>query len=305
MKKALRLLEAGLVLLLSLPLAVLPLKFALKAGETLGFLVFRLWQGRRKIAIENLRSVLSSHAIEVSVPAEDIIKENFGNLGKSLAEVIKLYFGSGRSVINSVTIDGEENFWAAKAKNRGILFITGHCGNWELLGIATSVRLGDLAPIVRPIDNPFLNSLVERVRGKFGNRVINKKGALKPVMRTLKNNGAVGILMDQAVLPEEGYVIDFLGRAAWATKMPALIARKTGAAVLPVFIHREGEGHKMRIYPAVELSQNDDMENAVKEDTARFSRFIEQFIKEHPSEWLWIHRRWKRANSQRTSSQLQ
>ncbi|MEK7852919.1 MAG: lysophospholipid acyltransferase family protein, partial [Planctomycetota bacterium] len=96
-------------------------------------------------------------------------------------------------------------------------------------------------------------------------------------------------------LSDEGYVIDFLGRGAWTTKMPALIARKTGAAVLPAFIHRTQKGHKIKIYPAVELSDIADKEKAVIEDTKRFSGFIERYIKEHPSEWLWIHRRWKRV----------
>jgi len=101
--------------------------------------------------------------------------------------------------------------------------------------------------------------------------------------------------MDQSVLADEGYVIDFLGRGAWTTKMPALIARKTGAAVVPAFIHRAGNGYKLIFYPAVELSNLDDKEQAVIEDTKRFSGFIERYIREHPSEWLWIHRRWKRV----------
>jgi KDO2-lipid IV(A) lauroyltransferase len=296
MKKAVRLLEAGLFILLSLPLAVLPLRLSLKAGEILGLFVFYVWQSRRRIAIENLKSALSSGAVGVSEPVEDVIRENFRNLGRSFIEVIKIYYGLGDPIINSVVFEGTENFRRAKANDRGVIFVTGHCGNWELLAISCSVKLSDLSIVIRPIDNPYLNSLVEKVRMKYGNRVISKKGALKPVLQTLKKNGAVGILMDQAVIPEEGYVIDFLCRGAWTTKMPALIARKTGAAVLPAFIHREGRGHKIIIHPEVELSNNRDTEEAVKEDTIAFSRSIEEYIKEHPSEWLWIHRRWKRVS---------
>jgi len=298
MKKAARLLEAGFFIFLSMPLAVLPLSWALKAGEILGLLVFSLWKSRGRIARENLISAVSSHAIKISEPVEKIIRDNFENLGKSFIEVIKIYFGLGKAIIDSVVMEGEENLRAAKAKNRGVIFITGHCGNWELLAIASSVKLSDLSIVARPLNNPYLNSLVEKARKKYGNDVIYKKGALKPIIQTLKNNGVVGILMDQAVLAEEGYVIDFLGRGAWTTKMPALIARKTGAAVLPAFIHREAEGHKIIIYPEVELSQGDNTEHAVKEDTSKFSRFIEEYIKEHPSEWLWIHRRWKRVKDQ-------
>ena len=140
-----------------------------------------------------------------------------------------------------------------------------------------------------------LNGLIEHVRKRYGNRVIDKKGALRHIMQGLKRNDCIGILMDQAVVPEEGYVIDFLGRSAWTTKMPAVIAHRTGAAVVPAFIYRDNHGHRITIFPEVELAR-DEGENALENDTERFSRFIEDYIREHPTEWLWIHRRWKRVD---------
>jgi KDO2-lipid IV(A) lauroyltransferase len=271
------------------------LRLSLKAGEILGLFVYYLWKSRRRIAIENLKSAVTSQAINVSLPFKNIIRDNFKNLGRSFIEVIKIYYGFGKTVIDSVDIEGVENFHSAKAKERGILVVTGHCGNWELLGLVAASKLSDLSVVARPIDNPYLNKFVERVRKRYGNSIIYKKGALRPILQTLKEKGIVAILMDQAVIPDEGYVTDFLGRGAWTTKTPALIARKTGAAVLPAFIHRTEKGHKITIYPEIELSPCVDMEKAVKEDTMNFSRFIEEYIKGHPSEWLWIHRRWKRV----------
>jgi KDO2-lipid IV(A) lauroyltransferase len=294
-RRAVWLIEAGLYIILSIPIAILPLRLSLKVGEMLGLLLFSMWRSRRKIAIDNLAKSVSAQAMTIPVPVEKIIRDNFKNIGRSFAEVIKIYYGLGRKIIDSVQLKGLENVEAAKSKGRGILFIAGHCGNWELLAVATSAKLSGLSVVARPINNPYINNLVERVRRKYGNSVINKKGALKPVIRTLKNNGCVGILMDQAVIKDEGYVIDFLGRGAWTTKMPALIAKKTGAAVLPAFIHRTDEGHEINFYPEVELSRTVDREKAVKEDTITFSGFIGQYIKEHPTEWLWIHRRWKRV----------
>ena len=290
MKRTAWFLEACLYIALSVPLAIFPLKF----GEFLGILLFYLWRSRRKIAIENLRKSISSHAISISETPEKVIRNNFRNLGRSLSEIIKIYYGAGRKIIESVEIEGTENVYKAKSKGRGILFITAHCGNWELM-VAASAKLLPSSGIARKIKNPYINKFIERVRQRYGTSVIYKKGALKAVMKVLKNNESVGILMDQAVLSDEGYVIDFLGRGAWTTKMPALIARKTGAVVLPAFIHRTERGHKLKIYPAVELSDIADKEKAVIEDTKRFSGFIEEYIKEHPSEWLWIHRRWKRV----------
>jgi KDO2-lipid IV(A) lauroyltransferase len=287
--------ETILFILISLPLAVLPYRLALKAGQLLGLLLFYLWGSRRKIAIENLRNSLAAKAIIISEPAEKIIRDDFKNLGRSFAEVIKIYYGMSRKIINSVEIEGIENFHHARSKGRGVLFVTGHCGNWELLAIASSAKLAALAIVARPLDNAFLNRFIEGARKRYGNSVIYKRGALKSIMQVLKNNGCVGILMDQAVIPEEGYEMDFLERSAWTTKIPALIARKTGASVLPAFIQRINNGHRITIHPEIELSRNSDQEDAVKEDTKRFSGFIENYIRNRPAEWLWIHRRWKRA----------
>jgi KDO2-lipid IV(A) lauroyltransferase len=295
MRKAVRLLEAGLFIILSVPLAILPLRWSMKAGEILGLLLFYLWGSRRRIAVENLAKIAAKGSISLYAPVEAVIRDNFRNLGKSFAEVIKIYYGCGEKVLESVDIEGAENFRKAQSKGKGILFLTGHCGNWELLALIAVVRLAPLGVVARPMNNPYLNSLVEKVRRRYGNSVIYKKGALRSIIRIFKDNGCVGILMDQAVVPEEGYIIDFLGKGAWTTKMPAIIARKTGAAPLPAFIHRTVKGHAIKIYPEVELSHSSDIEEALKEDTRRFSGFLEDYIREHPAEWLWIHRRWKRV----------
>jgi len=297
MKKAVWLLEAGLFIILSVPLAILPLSWSMKAGEVLGLLLFHLWGSRRRIAIENLRNTAATGSISLSDSIETVIRDDFRNLGKSFAEVIKIYYGFGKKVLESVDIEGVENFRKAQSKGKGVLFLTGHCGNWELLAVIAVVGLAPLGVVARPMNNPYLNNLIEKVRRRYGNSVIYKRGALKSILRTFKDNGCVGILMDQAVVPDEGYVIDFLGRGAWTTKMPAIIARKTGAAAVPAFIHRTAKGHTIKIYPEVELSHSSDTEEAIREDTIRFSGFVEDYIKEHPAEWLWIHRRWKRVRT--------
>ena len=297
MKNAVWLIEAGLLIILSIPFVVLPLGFSIKVGELLGLLLFYVWGSRREIAIENLRKSLLSGAIIISEPEEKIIRDSFKNFGRSLIEIIKIYYGFGKKIIDSVEVEGIENFNQSRSKGKGIILLTGHCGNWELLAIMASVRAFPISIVARPINNPYINKIVESARKKYGNAVIYKQGALKSIITTLRDNGCVGILMDQAVLPEEGYVIDFLGRGAWTTKMLALIARKTGAAVVPAFIHRTDNGHKIKIYPEVELSESDEKEIALREDMKKFSGFIEDYIREHPSEWLWIHRRWKRVDT--------
>ncbi|BCB96977.1 lipid A biosynthesis acyltransferase [Dissulfurispira thermophila] len=293
----------SLIIAFSFPLAILPHRLALKVGEILGLLVFYIWQDRRKIAIENIKKTYANKLTPLAVSnrtiAVSIARETFKNLGRSFAEIIKIYWGYGKGIIDNVEIRGIDNYLNAKSKNKGVIFITGHCGNWELMALVFGVKVDNVSVVARTQDNIYLNRLIENVRARYGNNVIYKKGALKGMMRELKKNRGIGILMDQAVLKDEGYKIDFLGRPAWTSKMPALMARKTGAAVIPIFINRldEPNAHKhvINIYPEVILSEKEDVEKALIEDTKRFSEFIEDYIEQHPSEWLWIHRRWKRA----------
>jgi len=298
MKRALWLFEATLFFLLSFPIAILPYQYSMKAGAFLGLFLFYAWGSRRRIAIENMGKAVEAGAVVISEPLEKVIREHFRNLGGYFVEILKIYYGLGRHIIDSVEFEGLEHIHQAQSKGRGIIFLTGHCGNWELMAIAASVKLTKLKIVARSVNNPYLNGFIEKAREKYGNTVIYKRGALKGVMESLNKGECVGILMDQAVTRPEGYVTEFLGRAAWTTKIPSLIARKTGAAVLPAFIHRTGKGHRVMVYPEVALS-NSTGEEAVVEDTRRFSeyieRYIERYIREYPSEWLWIHRRWKRV----------
>ncbi len=323
-----RLLEAAIVIVVSFPLAVLPYRSALKAGKILGLFFFYVWTGRRKIAVGNIERAIQSGGLALPGPsspadphpkksddfsgapvippqkvcdfsgtpvaAAAIAKESFINLGKSFAEVVRIYFGFGDALIDGVVIRGTEHYKKAKEKGRGIIIITGHCGNWELMALAFGIKVAPAAVVARVQDNPYLNRMIGKIRARHGNSIIYKKGALKGILSCLKKEGVVGILMDQAVVKEEGFVIDFLGRGAWTTRMPALIARKTGAPVIPVFINREGLSHVITIHPEVPLRCEEGIE-ALKEDTQRLSSCVEECIRQHPSEWLWIHRRWKRV----------
>ncbi len=295
MKRLLWFLEAVIVIVLSFPLALLPYKCALKAGRLLGLVLFYAWADRRNIAIENIEKSVRSGALAVSEPAEKIARESFVNLGKSFAEVVRIYYGLGDSIVHNVAVKGEEHFINAKAKGKGIIAVTGHCGNWELAALAFGVKVSPGSGVARPLDNPYINGMLGKARLRYGNSLIYKKGALKAILSCLKREGVVSILMDQAVLRHEGFIIDFLGRGAWTTKMPALIAMRTGAPVIPVFISREGAGHVMTIYPEVPLKREEGSESALKEDTEILSGYVDGYIKEHPTEWLWIHRRWKRV----------
>jgi KDO2-lipid IV(A) lauroyltransferase len=266
----------------------------MKLGDGVGVLLFYLWKSRRSIAIENLRSAVLRGAVTIDSTPEAVIKQNFKNMGKSFFEIARIYYGFGRKILEKVEIRGHENFTKAHDKGVGVLFITGHCGNWELNPLALSMKLTKLIGIARPQNNPYLNRLIEKAREKYGNSIIYKKGALRKILRALKNNETIGILMDQSVISSEGVVADFLGKKDHIMKTPAIIARRTGSPVLPVFIRRSSNGHLVEIGREIELDTSEDYEQAVYNDTVRFSSYIENYIKNNPTEWLWIHRRWKR-----------
>ncbi len=297
MKKLRWFFETAFVILLSFPFSLLPHSFSLKVGELLGLFLFFAWKKRRDIAIDNIEQSVRSGGLSIEQTPRHVARESFKNLGRSFAELAKLYYGSGAKIVAGIDIRGLENYERAIAKNKGIILLTGHCGNWELLAVTASVKVSSIAVVARAQNNPYLNGLLERARARFGNRIIYKQGALRAIFSELRKNGMVGILMDQAVIADEGYIIKFLGRPAWTTKMPVLIARKTGAAILPAFIHREEKGrHVVTVRPEVELAHGDSSEEAIVRDVARCSGCIERYIQEHPTEWLWMHRRWKRAD---------
>ena len=288
-------LQCLFVVIATLPIALLPHRLSLKLGERLGDLLYLCWGSRRRIAIENLKAAVARKAVSISAAPEDVIKQNFRNLGKSFAEVVKIYFGLGDQIIKNVKIRGAENFARASMKGKGTLIITGHCGNWELSALAAAANITKIHVVARPINNPYLNRLVERTRRRYGNRVIYKKGALKKILFALSKNETVVILMDQSVVSSEGVVADFLGKKDYTMKTPAVIAMKTGSPVLPVFIRRSGEDHIIEIGEEVALDRSEGTEKAVYANTVKLSQCIERYITQNPAEWLWIHRRWKRV----------
>jgi len=212
-------------------------------------------------------------------------------------EISRLYHGHGENIISSIEVRGWEHCEAAKAKGKGIIFFSGHCGNWELMSLAISNLFGEtVSGVARQQNNPFFNRMVERMRSRYNSKLIYKQGALKGILAALKKGEMVGILADQAVRPEEGCLIEFIGRTAWASRMPAVIARKTGVPLIPVFIHRDGEHHVLTFYPEHVFSGTANDEGII-EDTQALSRFVENHVVAHPTQWYWIHRRWKRAGA--------
>ncbi len=194
-----------------------------------------------------------------------------------------------------VLLDGFENFAAGQAKGKGVLFLTGHMSAWEMAPFAQALYGNPLHFLVRPIDNPRVDALITKYRCLNGNQPIDKSQSARAVLKVLKEKGTVGILADQNTQPSEGVFVDFFGISACTTAGLARFALHTSAAVVPVFVHWDEATRKYRLCfePEVELTRTGDDLTDIRENTQRFTRAIENYIRRYPDQWLWVHRRWK------------
>lgn len=236
----------------------------------------------RRIARENLR--LAGYT-----EPEPIIDDVFRSLTRIVRTFAELPRITPENVGQWIRYQGLENFTNAMARGKGVLVATAHFGNWELSAFSHAIMTGPMHIVVRPLDNARLDAFVERRRGLSGNPVIRKKEAARGILNALHAGKAVGILIDQNSTREEGVFIDFFGRKACANAAFVKFAHRTGAAVVPGFAlwsEREGK-HVLHFLPEIPMS------GGLQEDTQRVHAALEAAIREHPDQWLWIHRRWK------------
>jgi len=285
-KRGLWILEYGFLLFGGLVAYALPLKLLRPGGRVLGRLLHAAARSRRKIALKNTRLVYGHERPE-------LVRRSFESIGITILEMLRILLGR-RDLLETTVIEGLENVFRARACGRPTMVITGHLGNWELFANAAALQGCLNSLVARPLDNPYLNGLLERLRKKYGNSVIYKKGALKLVLRSLTSFLNVVIMIDQGVRRPEGVITDFLGRKAYTTRMPALLALKTGAAVFPGTIRRTPKGHIALIGPQLPLVRTGNSETDVTLNTALYARMLEERVAACPEEWLWIHKRWKR-----------
>ncbi|MBJ6727952.1 lysophospholipid acyltransferase family protein [Geomesophilobacter sediminis] len=299
MKRIIWMVQAAGFYCLTLGATLIPAALLDRLAAGIGFLLSCILFNRRKILLDNINRALpfmEHHPLWTASPACSgrLARENFQNMGRSLIEVCWLYHDRGEEVVTNIDLRGREHFEAAQSKGKGMICVSGHCGNWELMALAIGRLLGEGAVIANRQKNPYFDRMVERMRMRYNSRVIYKKGAFRSILTALKRGQLVGILADQAALPADGVLIEVMGRKAWASKAPVQLARKSGAPLVPVFIHREGERHVITFHPEHLLGE-DLSEEGMRQETQALSRYVEEFVVAHPTQWYWVHRRWKRA----------
>ncbi len=188
-----------------------------------------------------------------------------------------------------IRYEGLENFQNAIAKGRGVLIATAHFGNWEFSAFAHAYMTAPMHIVVRPLDNPYIDTLVEHRRALSGNHIIFKKDAARDILRALKSGDAVGILIDQNTTPDQGVFVDFFGTKACAGSAFAKLAHRSGAAVVPGYLLWSPEERRYVLHFDPEIEMTGD----VQQDTQRIHAHLESVIRKNPDQYLWLHRRFK------------
>jgi KDO2-lipid IV(A) lauroyltransferase len=273
-------------------LGCLPRRAAIRAGRLLVRTAYRLHGRLRAVGETNLRMAMPELTAR---QRREILDHVIDGLGGQLGEFSQFPKITRDNIAERVVYDGFENYERAARKGRGVLLLTGHFGAWELCAFAQGVYGHPLSFLVRRLDNPLLDRLIARYRTMSGNRLIDKKDAVRAVLKRLRQGEDIGLLVDVNTVMEEGVFCDFFGIEACSTTGLALFALRADAPVVPGFLiwDESLKKHVLRFEPEVPLIRTGDFKEEVRLNTQAYMKVIERFVQRYPEQWLWIHKRWQ------------
>lgn len=285
-------LEYALVWCVVRSIGVLPRPLARAVGIGVGRVTYLLHGKLRRVGMRNLGMAFPEKSTR---ERRKILRGVFTSLGRQLAEVCLFPRYTCENVSRVVIYDGYENFQQAAKRGKGVLFLTGHLGGWELSAFAHALYGHPLHFVMRPLDNPYLDHMVRDYRTMHGNIPILKDDPVRELLRAMKEGATVGILMDTNMMPPQGVFVNFFAIPACTPSGLARIALRTDAAVVPGFTVWDPalRKYRLRFDPALELVRTGDNEADILANTQRFTDVIEDFVRQYPDQWLWVHRRWK------------
>jgi Kdo2-lipid IVA lauroyltransferase/acyltransferase len=285
-------LEYALVAAVAFCIRLLPWRIVSAWGEAAGAAFYAFDRPRRRVALDNL-----ARAFPRRTPAElkTIARRVFRHFGRMLFELLKFSTLSADQMLARVEFEGDERARQAYAGGRGVFFLTAHFGCWETNGLVHGLHLAPIGVMARPLDNPMLHDLLERVRQCTGNWVIYRKGGIRRTLRALESGQGVAILIDQHIHGADATLVDFFNRPAATTTALAALALRTGAPVIPVFAVPTSPGRYRIIYEHAVRVPAADSPDPVREFTQRCTDVLEMYVRRYPELWLWMHRRWRDA----------
>lgn len=259
-------------------------------GRALGNLLYTCNPHHRRIALDNLARALPELTLR---RRQEIARGVFHNLGIMFFDICRAWQLPEAQLLRWFRLEGLEHLRQAWEQNRGILILTGHFGNWEFLSVICAKLNLPVGIVYRPLDFKPLDHLICDFRTRFGGYLIPSRKAMRRIVQIMKQKGIVAVLLDQSVDWYEGVFVDFFNQRTCTNKGLALLARKTGAPVLPLFMIRENGGFIARFLPPVPPAQTGDKTRDVEINTARYNAVYEELIRQYPEQWFWVHRRWK------------
>lgn len=273
-------------------LGALPWGTALFVSRLFAALIYLFHSKLRRNVLLNLTLAFPDSSL---AGRRRVLRGVYANLARLLGAFSQIPKLTPGNISQYVIYDGFENYLEAKEQGKGVLFLTAHIGAWELCPVAHALYGHPLKFLVRPIDNPLVDQLVNRYRSQCGNQVIDKKNAVREIVRALKSNEALGILIDQNTTLDDGIFVNFFGIPACTTTSLATLALRTGALVLPGFLiwDRKLKKHRLRFEAPVQVRRTGDFQADIALNTRMFNQILEEIVRKYPDQWLWVHRRWK------------
>ena len=273
-------------------LGALPRSLSHALGIALAGAVYHLHRRLRRAGLRNLELAYPEMSLR---ERRRILRRVFVSLGRQLAEFCMFPRYRRENVGQVAVYEGFENFDAAQRRGRGVLFLTAHLGGWEIGSFVHSIYGHPLRVVVRALDNPYLDRMVERYRTLHGNQTFEKQDFARGLISAMRAGETVGLLMDQNMTPPAGVFVDFFGIPACTANGIARVALRTDASVVPAFTVWDDALRKYRITfaPRLTLVRTGDDERDTVAATQQFTSVIEEYVRKYPDQWLWVHRRWK------------
>lgn len=272
-------------------LSLVPFRILTVLGSWLGGFYYPLDLKRKKIGLDNLRLTLGKGRSEKEI--RHILRSVYRHMGSSLLEFAATHRLSRERIDSLVRFEGLDKIDAAMKTGRGVIILGAHIGNWELYAQGGALHGFPVHVIGRKANVNLLNNYMVRIRECHGNRVILRTNAMRRILKILQEGKAIGVMCDQRGSTSRGLIIDFLGQPAPTSPALARIILKSGAVVLTSFGYRNpDQTHTLTIGGPLTFDMNQDAENNVLHITEHYIKALEDFIRLHPDQWLWMHRRW-------------
>jgi Kdo2-lipid IVA lauroyltransferase/acyltransferase len=273
-------------------LGAMPRPLARAVAYAIALLAYAAASKLRRVGLRNLDIAFPQMARKEK---KRILRQMFLGLGRQLVEFCRFPQYTRENISEIAIYEGFENYDRARAAGNGVFFLTGHFGGWEVGSFATSIYGNPLRIVIRELDNPRVNALVNHYRTLHGNALSDNRDFVRALIGAVRAGETVGILMDTNMTPPQGVFVDYFGELACTACGMARIALRTGAAVIPAFTLWDDALRKYKIIfdPPLQLAQTGDDEADAIENTARFTKKLEEYARRYPEQWLWVHRRWK------------